>query len=367
MADATGLGRVSGPDKNQFSDPVDAGGKLGRYTVAIGQGATAKAEEVTHAVVVYTEKVSLLDRIVNWITGALDKEKNEALVAFIETGEAKVFNFATEKLQDESQVTGSLTDRLNIFEKLMRGDTGAKLDQKKAACEAFEQVIEGALSSNEDATKKLINEALSRILSSTKDGELKPEIIALQEHLATGLPSGVEIDRFVSAVDIQGNILDDDYLGRGLDDERAPSPFVIGGEDVFYSGSIAMPDGGTGEASMVATPLADALDGLAGKIKASDGTEDPAIVEMKDLLEAGTQPVVLLEKLEKLYDSPSVKYNDGKRQAVREAAKEIYDKEMHGNDSALRDANRIVDALVGLEFKGIHAMRLGEAASPLEL
>lgn len=90
MADPTGLGPVSDIGKNDFSVPESKAGTLGRHTVAIGEGAVAKAEESTRAVVVYIEKVSLWDRLMNWITGALDKEKNQALVAFIRTGEAYI-------------------------------------------------------------------------------------------------------------------------------------------------------------------------------------------------------------------------------------------------------------------------------------
>jgi len=364
MADQTVLGPVSGPDKNLFSGPVDAGGKLGRYTVAIGEGASSKAEEATHSVVVYTEKVSILDRIMNWITGALDKEKNQALVGFIETGEAKVFSFATESLKDGKQETGSLVDRLSVFEKLMAGKTGAKIDEKKAACEVFGKVIDQAWKSNDAEMKEAMKGALSQILHQTEDANLRFDILGLQHHLETGLPLGAGIDELADGLDIDGDIVDDE-IGIGS------SSFVIEDEDLFDSGAIVIPgevdDIAFVEPRNVPTPLADALDGLAEKIKASDGTEHPAIAEMKDLLESGTQPVVLLEKLEKLYDSSSVKYNDASKLAVREAAKEIYDKGMHGQSVMSHQTNRIVDALVGLDFKGVNTMGLSYGKSPLKL
>lgn len=277
----------------------------------------------------------------------------------------RVFDFGTESLEEQGRATGSLADRLNVFEKLMTGQTGAKLDEKKAACEAFKTVINQARKSNNLETKNKISTTLSQILLKTEDAGLKLDIMNLQDYLETGSSLDAEIDRFVDEGGFHGDVVDDDYMRVKSDS------FVIEEDNLFESGEVIIP-GADDEVSFVEprnvpTPLADALDGLAGRIKATDGAELPAIAEMKELLEAGTQPVVLLEKLEKLYDSSSVKYSDANKQAVREAAKEIYDKGMHGQSSMLRDSNRIVDALVGLEFEGIHAMRLGEAESPLKL
>ena len=91
---------------------------------------------------VCSEKVSLLDRIVNYFTGFLDKEKNDAMLDFIRTGSIQYMNTTDGKKTEPSKQRGNLIDeRLFIFKELISGNTKATLEQQREAIKGLNQFL----------------------------------------------------------------------------------------------------------------------------------------------------------------------------------------------------------------------------------
>jgi hypothetical protein len=205
---------------------------------------------------------------------------------------------------------------------------GATTEQKLEACRAFESVVTSErqrAASNPDSNNVSLLKQVLELMPKSMEPELQQKVDELKRSLNPKPPRNEAVNGFVNE---GGHVM-----------------------------SVPVPP----------APLANALDKLTGKIKISGGGEHPVIKEMRDSLAAGTQPVVLLQKLEKMYNSSSVKYNPENKQAVREAAKEIYDGAIHGKPIQSTEQLRVVDALVGLGFEGIDAMRLSYDQDPVKL
>ncbi len=360
MANPTGLGPVAMKQDVSSSQLTFDKGTFGHYTVVIGESQGAKAEEATKrelGLVCPGKEVSFWERIVDLFTGSLSREKNQALIGFISTGDAKSRSLADETLGGATR--GTVQERVSAFKHILSGKSNATPEEKEAACEAFKAVIKDAWEPEDKEAKAHIEKALDELGKNTKNStEVGLKLVVLQGYLSSGIPSDEDFDLFVGQ--------DDEGLFVGDEHQWGMGPFSLDdgkpGVDPFGPGSVEV-QGKKGDITVVdsksvPTPLADALGALADKIQTSDGGVHPKILEMQELLEKGTQPVVLLEKLEKFYDSPSVKYNEDNKQAVREAAKDIYDKTIHGQSMASYAQTRVVDALVGMDFKNIDTMRL---------
>lgn len=92
------------------------------------------------------KKVSIFERIINYFTGALTQEKNEAMIDYIGTGTLKVLEKDEEGnalLVDLESLTHGVGfhHQLRVFKSVMDGSTGATLDQKNKAVDALVSFI----------------------------------------------------------------------------------------------------------------------------------------------------------------------------------------------------------------------------------
>jgi len=118
-------------------------GKLSRYQVVLNNesdsGISSKGELGVYA---EAKKVSIFERIINYFTGALTQEKNEAMIGFIGTGTLKVLDKDEEGnalLVDLENLTPGVEfhNQLRIFKAVMDGSTEATPDQQAKAVDAL--------------------------------------------------------------------------------------------------------------------------------------------------------------------------------------------------------------------------------------
>jgi hypothetical protein len=117
---------------------------------------------------------------VNWITGALDNEKNDVLIGFIETGQAKFYDKGNKSVTDKVE-EGTFQERTRAFEYVLEGKSGATLKQKQAACKAFHNVVQHACNMNDVDAMNAIQTTLDSI-KATKKGDVPTREINLLEN-----------------------------------------------------------------------------------------------------------------------------------------------------------------------------------------
>lgn len=140
--------QCEGVQNQEGIQPKSQTGKLSRYQVVLndekGLGISSNGELGVYA---EAKEVSIFERIINYFTGALTKEKNEAMIDFIGTGTLKVLE-KDEKgnalLADLENLTPGVgfNNRLRVFKSVMDGSTGATIEQKNKAVDALIAFIE---------------------------------------------------------------------------------------------------------------------------------------------------------------------------------------------------------------------------------
>jgi hypothetical protein len=167
--------------RDQCNQPMGSVGKLGRYQVVakMPEGVSLTDYELG----VYAKNVRLLDRIVNYFTGFLTQEKNEAMIDFIRTGTLQAMEDYGRGKTILSDMQGDLlNEQLYIFERMMNGSTQATLEQQRRAIEALKQFLTSeAREDMHETVKEFIqkhvhNEALADALQSLIEVNVSVEV-----------------------------------------------------------------------------------------------------------------------------------------------------------------------------------------------
>lgn len=122
---------------------VPTTGKFGRYQVVAKMPEADEKGMVNYSkykLGVYAESVSLFDRIVNFFTGFLTREKHDAMIDFIQTGHLQAMeeeDGAIVLTDMEDLQNHYLDERIDLFRKIMSGETGATPSEQDRAIDAL--------------------------------------------------------------------------------------------------------------------------------------------------------------------------------------------------------------------------------------
>ena len=183
-------------------------GTFGHFTVVTAtkpSSELAASTSTTTEIGTYYKDVSIWDRIVNWFTGKLDREKNQAIIGFIATGITKDYS---EGLGETLLDTSSPLERLDVFKKFMTGRSNATLDEKKQACEALQMLIDGMSQDERNEFKNDFSNVFKGLMRNNTSGDLGAKLLHLDAYINT--------ERYPdnNSLKVEGDGLDDTVMKR---------------------------------------------------------------------------------------------------------------------------------------------------------